>query len=102
MDAAHGGVVPAFDHVKLAAALAKASGKEVKAEKLPLGDWSRADDGRLDVTASGKHYMCDLSGKGACDAKLAPKETAVYSPDKTREALIRDWHLCVRDIASVP
>src|SRR3546814_3322923 len=28
MDAAHGGVVPAFDHVKLAAALAKASGKE--------------------------------------------------------------------------
>src|SRR3546814_10323377 len=36
MDAAHGGVVPAFDHVKLAAALAKASGKEVKAEKLPL------------------------------------------------------------------
>src|SRR3546814_3236892 len=27
MDAAHGGVVPAFDHVKLAAALATASGK---------------------------------------------------------------------------
>src|SRR3546814_3366207 len=45
MDAAHGGVVPAFDHVKLAAALAKASGKEVKAEKLPLDDWTRADDG---------------------------------------------------------
>src|SRR3546814_8581130 len=100
MDAAHGGVVPAFDHVKLAAALAKASGKEVKAEKLPLGDWSRADDGRLDVTASGKHYLCDLSGKGACEAKPEPKEPAVLSPDKTREAFIRDWNLWVRDTAT--
>src|SRR3546814_6945382 len=82
MDAAHGGVVPAFDHVKLAAALAKASGKEVKAEKLPLDDWTRADDGRLDVTVDDKHYLCDMSGKGACVAKPKPEEPAVLSPDK--------------------
>src|SRR3546814_4914283 len=100
MDAAHGGVVPAFDHVKLAAALAKASGKEVKAEKLPLDDWTRADDGRLDVTVDDKHYLCDMSGKGACVAKPEPKEPAVLSPDKTREAFIRDWNLWVRDTAT--
>src|SRR3546814_10928985 len=79
MDAAHGGVVPAFDHVKLAAALAQASGKEVKAEKLPLGDWRRADDGRLDVTVRGNHYLYDLSCKGACDGQPEPKEPAVFA-----------------------
>src|SRR3546814_4533779 len=79
---------------------AKASGKEVKAEKLPLDDWTRADDGRLDVTVDDKHYLCDMSGKGACVAKPKPEEPAVLSPDKTREAFIRDWNLWVRDTAT--
>lgn len=99
-DAAHGVVVLAFDHVKLAKALATTMGKEVKAEKLPLTDWTRADDGRLDVTANDKHYLCDLSGKGACEAKPEQEEPAVSSPDKTREAFIRDWNLWVRDTAT--
>src|SRR3546814_8332423 len=40
VDAASGGVVPAFDHVQLARALGKAAAKPVKAEKLPLRSWS--------------------------------------------------------------
>lgn len=102
LDAAHGGIVPAFDHVKLAKALAKASGKPVEAEELPLKDWSIAADGRLDVSARGKDYRCDLSGKpsgkGACVEKKG--EPGVLSPDKTREAFIRDWNLWTREVAS--
>src|SRR3546814_17667850 len=72
----------------------------MKAEKLPLDDWTRADDGRLDVTVDDKHYLCDMSGKGACVAKPKPEEPAVLSPDKTREAFIRDWNLWGSDTAT--
>src|SRR3546814_1154800 len=41
-----------------------------------------------------------MSGKGACVAKPKPEEPAVLSPDKTREAFIRDWNLWVRDTAT--
>jgi dipeptidyl-peptidase 4 len=99
LDAAHGGVVPAFDHVKLAKALASATGKPAKAEDLPLKDWSIAADGRLDVNARGKDYRCDLSGKGSCVEKKQA-EPGVLSPDKTREAFIRGWNLWTRDVAS--
>ena len=98
LDAAHGGIVPAFDHVKLAKALTKASGRAVKSEELPLKGWSIAADGRLDVNARGKGYRCDLSGKGICVGKKG--EPGVLSPDKSREAFIRDWNLWTRDVAS--
>src|SRR3546814_4995905 len=35
-----------------------------------------------------------------CSSDLEPKEPAVLSPDKTREAFIRDWNLWVRDTAT--
>ncbi len=99
VDAASGGVVPAFDHVKLARALSKATGKPVKAEQLPLQRWSIDDGGRITASVSGKDWRCDLSGKGECVAK-AGKEPGVRSPDGKREAFVRDWNLWVRDVAS--
>ncbi|HVI59691.1 MAG TPA: DPP IV N-terminal domain-containing protein [Luteimonas sp.] len=98
VDAATGGVVPAFDHVALAKALAKASGKPVKAEDLPIKDWTLRDDGRIELSAFGKDWRCGLSGKAACVERKG--EPGVRSPDGAKEAFVRGWNLWVRDLAS--
>ncbi len=108
-DAATGKSEVAFDHAKLATALSRATGKPVKVSKLPFTTYNLADDGRFDVAASGTHYLCDLKGKGVCapTKPIAKEKTAaiaggpaVLSPDKTREAFIRNWNLWLRDVAT--
>ncbi|MDQ3228350.1 MAG: S9 family peptidase [Pseudomonadota bacterium] len=108
-DVATGKSQVAFDHARLAQALGKATGKPVKASKLPFTTYTLAGDGRFDVAAGGTQYLCDLSGKGVCaPAKPAAKEKAaalaggeaVLSPDKKSEAFIRNWNLWVRDVAT--
>ncbi|MCY7354187.1 MAG: S9 family peptidase [Lysobacter sp.] len=108
-DAATGKSEVAFDHARLATALGKATGKPVKASKLPVTGYTLADDGRFDVAVGGTHYLCDLKDKGVCaPAKPIAKEKAaaiaggpaVLSPDKKREAFIRNWNLWLRDVAS--
>src|SRR5690606_35757206 len=98
VDAVHGGVVPAFDHVKLARALGDAASKPVKAENLPLKRWSIEDDGRIALSAFNRDFRCDLSGRGKCVEKTG--EPGVASPDGRLEAFIRDWNLWVRDLAT--
>jgi len=105
MDATTGKAAPAFDQAKLAAALARATGKPMPANKLPPTgfDFSVQKDGRYDIELAGKHYLCDLKGAGECTAKAKAKtgdEPGIVSPDKTREAFIRDWNLWVRDLAT--
>jgi dipeptidyl aminopeptidase/acylaminoacyl peptidase len=105
MDAATGRAEPAFDQVKLAAALNKATEKPVDAKKLPpLLDYSVKPDGRYDVDLDGKHYLCDLKDAGTCVdvAKLVKTgtEPGVLSPDKQTAAFIRNWNLWLRDVAS--
>ncbi|KRF02089.1 peptidase S9 [Frateuria sp. Soil773] len=105
MDAASGKAAPAFDQAKLAAALGKATGKPVKADKLGVRDYSIAADGRLDVELGEKHYLCDLkAAEPGCGDKAAlaktGKEPGVLSPDKKSEAFIRDWNLWLRDVAT--
>ncbi|TAM37639.1 MAG: S9 family peptidase [Rhodanobacter sp.] len=105
MDTATGKAAPAFDQAKLAAALAKVTGKPMPADKVPPRgfDFSLLPDGRYAVTLAGKHYTCDLKGAGECTAKAAAKsgdEPGILSPDKTRLAFVRDHNLWVRDVAS--
>src|SRR3546814_5288092 len=98
VEAAHVGVWPACDHVKLARALCDSAAKPVKAENLPLKLWSIEDDGRIALTALDKDWRCDLSGSGACVEKTG--EPGVASPDGTQEAFIRDWNLWLRNLAT--
>ncbi|OOG49934.1 S9 family peptidase [Rhodanobacter sp. C06] len=105
MDTTTGNAAPAFDQAKLAAALGKVTGKPVAAGKVPARgfDFSVQKDGRYDIDLMGKHYICDLGGAGECTAKAAAKtgnEPGIVSPDKTKEAFIRDWNLWVRDLAT--
>ncbi|HET6726108.1 MAG TPA: DPP IV N-terminal domain-containing protein [Gammaproteobacteria bacterium] len=106
MDAATGKIAPAFDQQKLAGALNKVAKKPVKADKLDIRDYSIADDGRLDVTVRGEHYLCDLHGKAKCvvkGSKLAHKpgdEPGVVSPNGKYAVFVRDWNLWLRDLST--
>src|SRR5262245_56486483 len=52
----------AFDHARLAAALAKATGKEVQGENLPLGSLRLSGDlATAHFVALGKRWKCDLT-----------------------------------------
>ena len=92
--------VPAFEHERLAAALATASGTSVEAKKLPFRTIEMSADGTavsFDVAA--KRYTCDVAGT-ACSSTAVRDANAVASPDGTRAVFIKDWNLWLRDIAS--
>jgi dipeptidyl aminopeptidase/acylaminoacyl peptidase len=61
VDADKGVRQPAFDHERLAAALSKTTGKEVKPDRLPIDRLTFSDDGAsLTLRAEGKTWRCDL------------------------------------------
>jgi len=112
----------AFDHAKLAAALAAASGEKVEALSLPFNAVTFVDDGKsVEFVAGGFRYSCDLAAY-ACK-KLGPVEPrgprggpfgmwvrgpapeaaskeAKTSPDGKWEVLIRNYNVVLRDKAS--
>jgi dipeptidyl-peptidase-4 len=101
MDAVSGKASPSFDVGKLAAALAKTSGKSVDAKKLPISNYRVADDGGFEITLDDRHYRCDPAFKGCVAvATKGGAKPGVLSPDKRVEAFIRDWNLWLRDVGS--
>ena len=104
MDATNGKAVPLLDQARLAAALAKAGNKDIKAEKLGISDYRVAADGRDEITIGGTHYLCDLRTAGTCVDRATQvktgKEPGVLSPDGKQAAFIRNWNLWVRDVAT--
>jgi dipeptidyl-peptidase 4 len=60
VDAVKGERTLAFDHAKLAAALAKATGKEIKADRLPVDNIDLGSEGNLFLGSDGKWWLCDL------------------------------------------
>ncbi|MGH8182678.1 MAG: DPP IV N-terminal domain-containing protein, partial [Rhodanobacteraceae bacterium] len=106
MDAATGKTAPAFDQVKLAAALGKARDKKVDATKWPRRgfDFHTLSGGNLDVQFQGAWYRCDLSGSGVCTQRdkllKTGDEPGALSPNGKLLAFVRDWNLWVRDLAT--
>ena len=104
MDATSGKATPLLDHAKLAAALAKAGKKDIKADKLGIAAYRVADDGRDEIEIGGTHYLCNLKAAGECVDKSTlvktGKEPGVLSPDRKQEAFIRNWNLWERDVAT--
>ena len=100
-DLASGKAVPLFDQRKLAAALAKASGKPVEAGKLSIDGYRDEGNGHVRIGFAGRDYRCALaSRRGRCDALPRHREPGSPSPDGKREAFVRDWNLWLRDVAS--
>src|SRR5690606_3484931 len=99
MDAATGQASTAFDRDRLAAALAKASGKPVKADKLPGTGFSIRDDGGFDIQVRGTRYLCDAEISGCAQvARKAGEGRGARSPDGKSAAFTRDWNLWIRDV----
>jgi dipeptidyl-peptidase 4 len=106
MDAATGQAMPAFDHARMAKALAAATGKPVDPRRIDksVAGIELAAVGKYDITVKGTHYLCDIE-KPRCVAKPVHEGKSGdgpgnLSPDGKREAFIRDWNLWVRDTAT--
>jgi dipeptidyl aminopeptidase/acylaminoacyl peptidase len=115
VDAAKGERCPAFDHAKLADALAKASQKPQDADHLPFDSIAVQDDGSIAFEALGKTWRYD-PGADRLEEAEAPKPQPEASsprgrdgrrregsprtedsPDGKRSAILRDHNLVLRD-----
>jgi dipeptidyl-peptidase-4 len=114
-DPAKGTRVPAFDHIRLAAALSSASGGTYEAGKLPFQTIDvAADSNSVTVGVAGKNYRCAIDGSKCTAVAGAPQRGGgggrgrggpgraldAPSPDKKKTAFLRDYNLWVRDVAS--
>jgi len=109
----------AFDHAKLAAALASASGEKVEALRLPFPTVTFAEDGKtVEFVAVGSRWSCDLAtfeckklgpaptrgGRGGGmtmwtrgPAPEAASREVKTSPDGKWEVFIRNYNVVLRD-----
>lgn len=96
---------PAFDHAKLAAALARRADTAVVADSLPFERLDWLEEGkttRVRVMLRGKAWRCDLATY-ACDSTATPTPPApneLLSPDGKWALFTKDHNLWVRDVAS--
>ncbi len=107
----------AFDHAKLAAAMGAVSGDRTtfSARSLGIDDFTLADGDRtVIVTMGATKLRCDLRGAGSCVQTQRPQTVkagapaagrrgrpeTLPSPDKTKEAILRDNNLWVVDVAT--
>lgn len=82
VDAEKGTRQRAFDHDKLAAALAKAAGEEVKADKLPFSDIQFVENGNaITFDAFSKSWRCDLDNYLCVPAATNSNSSLSPSPD---------------------
>ncbi len=110
----------AFDHARLAAGLAAASGEKIEALNLPFFSLTFGEDGKsVEFAAAGVRWTCDLATyackklegpggpRGFRDGELggweigpapeAASKGVKTSPDGKWEAFIRNYNVCLRD-----
>ncbi len=114
--------VPAFDHPKLAAALATAAGAKIDPKQLPFQTIQFSADGKsVSFDHDRRRWTCDVQGadcrssgdavgadataggrggRGAGAARGTGAPPAVTSPDGKRAVFIKAWNLVVRDVAT--
>jgi dipeptidyl aminopeptidase/acylaminoacyl peptidase len=92
----------AFDHERLAAALARAADTAYAAFKLPPQlELTTAESAVMDLRL--RRFLCDLRSYECTVSSRNPADTLrnrVLSPDGSTAAFLRDWNLWVRDVAS--
>jgi dipeptidyl-peptidase 4 len=111
---------PAFDQIKMAAALRTATNRDIKddARHLAITEISfpahdAAQPPEVIVSLRARQFRCGLTGVGACSpvrtpgasevqpsAEDAPRVQLSLSPDKQKVAFIRSYNLWVRDVAT--
>lgn len=90
---------PAFDHARLATALATASSTKVDPAKLPFQTIEMSSDGAsVSFDFGARRYTCAVTGATCTSTEPWRNADAVLSPDGKRAVFIKDWNLWVRDI----
>jgi len=88
----------AFNHKKLAKALAKVTDTEVKADALPFSRFKITDNNQLLFTLKKNNYRCNLNRYRCVINNEAKKPNEMLSPNGELAAFIRDHNLWVRDV----
>src|SRR5260221_9722925 len=91
---------PAFDHAKLASALAESTKREVSSTDLPFDAIELADDGKsVTFNLESSRWTCVFSDY-KCTSSPAPKPDEPQSPDKKWTAYVKDHNLYVRNLST--
>ncbi len=93
---------PAFNHIRLAAALTRTTGRPTTHGQLPFEQIEMNDADRVRFDAYEHRWECDL-GTYTCREIEKPVERgggSLKSPDGRREAFVRNHNLWVRDAES--
>lgn len=113
----------AFDHERLAGVLSEKSGEEFTGETLPFYTFEYKEDFReIEFAFEGENYLCSLISY-ECESReddrerpshptwgvwdherepviLSHSRSSSLSPDETKEALIENYNLLIRDVES--
>ena len=98
----------AFDHARLAAALAGAGIGNYEATRLPFKKFNFTQDGKsISLEVGGKNlecnlvnYACRLDTSSGASTRLKPGRNMVVSPDGKQAAFIRDFNLWIIELAT--
>ncbi|WP_226960765.1 S9 family peptidase [Thalassotalea sp. LPB0316] len=90
----------AFDHQKLATALASASEQEVDANKLPMKALNFDTDEQLQITLEKATFSCDLVKYLCQQVEPSVKKHEFVSPDGEKTVFIKAHNLWLRELAS--
>ncbi len=90
----------AFDHQKLARALARITNQEVTQEKLPFSQFEFTAEKQISLTVSGKSYQCNIE-KYLCQLnKNAIKSNELVAPNGKLVVYIQNHNLWLRDLTT--
>ncbi|MBB5121176.1 peptidase S9 [Streptomyces eurocidicus] len=100
VDPAAGTREPAFDHARLAASLAVASGQRVEPDALPFISFETAENA-VEFHAFGEYWRCRLDDYACERAEFTPPgdPLAVPSPDRTVAVSQRGYDLWARSLS---
>ncbi|WP_416957398.1 DPP IV N-terminal domain-containing protein [Streptomyces sp. Agncl-13] len=101
VDPARGTRTPAFDHVRLAAALAAVSGQDVDPDALPFVAFEPVGDA-VEFDALGQHWRCGLDDY-TCAVHEAPPPRElldVVAPDGRHAVFRQEYDLSARSLAN--
>ncbi len=100
VDAEHNTVAPAFDHEKLAGALARVTTREFSAKDLPFDTIEFSDDQKsLSFELDGSKWTCTLTDYKCKPGKEDDSDEG-FSPNKKWKALVKDHNLYVKNTST--
>ena len=88
----------AFDHQKLATALARITEKEVNQKNLPFKSFEIVSKNKISLKVKGKAYQCNIESYLCKLTKNAAKKNELVAPNGEQAVFIREHNLWLRNL----